>query len=58
MALISASNYDYASLFMTANTHLLEGKAENGTSALGVSFGNNGTEGFGLSMYIFNPFNS
>lgn len=57
-SVISDSSYDYASLFMPMYANFTEGKATNGTSALGVSFGNNGTEGFGLSMYIYNPFNS
>jgi hypothetical protein len=57
-SIISDSSYDYASLFMPMYSGFTEGKATNGTSALGVSFGNNGTEGFGLSMYIYNPFNS
>ena len=55
---ISSASYDYASLFMTFYSAFTEGRATSGTSALGVSFGNNGSEGFGLSMYIFNPFNS
>ncbi len=57
-SIISASSYDYASLFMPMYSGFTEGRATNGSSALGVSFGNNGTEGFGLSMYIYNPFNS
>ena len=57
-SVISDSSYDYASLFMTMYSGFTEGKATNGSSALGVSFGNNGTEGFGLSMYIYNPFDS
>jgi hypothetical protein len=57
-SVISDSEYDYASLFMTMYSGFTEGKATSGSSALGVSFGNNGTEGFGLSMYIYNPFDS
>tara|TARA_R100001463_G_scaffold136065_1_gene200549 strand:- start:72 stop:584 length:513 start_codon:yes stop_codon:yes gene_type:complete len=57
-SVISDSSYDYASLFMPMYANFTEGKATNGSSALGVSFGNNGTEGFGLSMYIYNPFDS
>ena len=49
-SIITASSYDYASFFLTMYSGFTEGKAENGSSALGVSFGNNGTEGFGLSF--------
>lgn len=55
---ISTSTYDYASLFMPTYSGSTEGKATDQTAALGVSFGNNGTQGFGLVMYVFNPFNN
>jgi len=58
-SVISASNYDYAFLSMTANTTFAEGRSTNNVFiSINESQGSGTADGTGLVFYVFNPFSS
>jgi hypothetical protein len=57
-SVISASEYDFASLVLNANTSFSEGKYTNGSLWNNVFGKDDGVEGSSASIYIYNPYDS
>lgn len=57
-SVISATEYDFASLVLNANTSFSEGKYINGSLWNNVFGKDDGVEGSSASIYIFNPYDS
>lgn len=57
-SVISASEYDRATLFLRAYNTFQEGRATSADKIEALGFNSATTVGIGLVMYIFNPFDS